>query len=646
MDPTVTLAESKYSFNRKDSIILPKELPKSDTPIAYKFRLSPNVYYPVSQELTGLYQQLTLLKEQISKIRPDLYEYALNKTNKFYFGKSIFESVSNAMMAKEGNSFIKMANIDTIFNITGVMRKVNAAEQYLEESKTKDIYRFCSIEDGPGGFTKYIQFRRPGSYGYGMSTNYTPDPMKRNWNLSELDPNRFDVLSGSDGTGNFLAHFLDVISYQDNSKPLDLFMGNYGNGENEINISAAFLLEIYTGSTLLKEGGNLVLRCYEIFTNLSIDLIQLLIYGFDKVYIFKPCSSPYSSSESYIIAMGRNTVKIDEIAKVLIDNYGKINRIFEKTDPELLSAIDAHNVYIMKSQIETLNRVIAYAKDVDSGREADINHSNTDKYLILWSLPSNSSYKILDIPPPKIKLGTGISGSGRYIFGIYNYLFKNWVDKTNDRMEKGKNLLNIRAYLIDVVFGLDNKYPSEYPDDKWAHTEEETTYKFALGRYTRRYSKDKIDALLKKVNFDWPTIYDLVERYFPFRSVSLDSSFYSLDQTEAFSSPLYNMTEKYTSFYDEDKVFGSMGKFFDVYPNSDLVWNVHPSISEYMLNRLDRTLKPDVKTVVYVQKIESLPFVSKLLREWTCTDVNVRILDHTTNKVDESKALYIKAVNF
>lgn len=651
MDPTIEIVNADYSFQPRNRANLPSKLSfGKNTTLESQEKLgkTENVYYSITQEVISSYQNLTNLRNEIAKLPSEVYENAVLATNKFNMGKSIFESLSNSTLAKEGSGFIKMANLDTIFNITGVMRRVNAAEQYFGNSDQDGVdYRFCTIADGPGGMTKYIQYRMPRSYGYGMTKYYNPDPEKRNWVMSELDPNRFDIIKGSDSSGDFLTKFQEVINYQQNSKKLDLFIGNLlPENALENDSLVGIFLETYVASLLLNAGGNLVIRCCDLFTWSSLDLIRLLGFGFEEVYLFKPCSSPYSSSERYIIAKGRNSVRIDETLTRFLQ--GGYNRIFENLPSELINEINGHNLLFINSQIEALSRIIKYISLVSSdGNTQELTRrSNMDKYLILWSIPSNSSYVELpfDSTIKIIKKGLSKTQHGKFIFGIYNYLFK-MMERVKDKTERMKNLLFIRTYLMDVALGAENKYPSEYPDIEWSHIENEGNYIFTLGKYKKTYPKEKIDNLLKKVNGNWQQIYDLVERYFPFKSESLVESFYNKSQVEAFSSPLTTMTNEYTSLYDEDKVFGSLGKFFSVYPNIEKEWILYPPTSDYVLNKLESTLRKDIPISIYLPKRESVVYISKLIREWKSIDVNIELYSHSTLEKITIPQQYVKITN-
>ena len=52
-----------------------------------------------------------------------------------------------------------------------------------------------------------------------------------------------------------------------------------------------------------KRKGTFVLKIFDIFNKLSVDIIYLLSYYYKKVFIIKPNTSRYANSEKYIVCM-------------------------------------------------------------------------------------------------------------------------------------------------------------------------------------------------------------------------------------------------------------------------------------------------------------------------------------------------------
>jgi hypothetical protein len=53
-----------------------------------------------------------------------------------------------------------------------------------------------------------------------------------------------------------------------------------------------------------KKGGTLIMKLFDVFTKLSLDIMYLLTLMYDKVSIVKPNTSRYANSERYVVAQG------------------------------------------------------------------------------------------------------------------------------------------------------------------------------------------------------------------------------------------------------------------------------------------------------------------------------------------------------
>ena len=61
--------------------------------------------------------------------------------------------------------------------------------------------------------------------------------------------------------------------------------------------------EMLTALLVQKKNGNFVLKTYSIYTNLSIQIINILQYHYQEVYITKPVTSRPANDELYIVAL-------------------------------------------------------------------------------------------------------------------------------------------------------------------------------------------------------------------------------------------------------------------------------------------------------------------------------------------------------
>jgi 23S rRNA U2552 (ribose-2'-O)-methylase RlmE/FtsJ len=126
--------------------------------------------------------------------------------------------------------------------------------------------------------------------------------------------------------------------------------------------------EMITSLFILSSNGSLVLKIFDIFTELTFDYVYLLSYLFEKVYICKPITSRPTNSEKYIVCKG--FIKKDftnDIKKHLIflcnsgiENYSSI--IEKKTVQQDF----VNNIFNINNTIEISNFYPDSKKNVDA----------------------------------------------------------------------------------------------------------------------------------------------------------------------------------------------------------------------------------------------------------------------------------------
>jgi 23S rRNA U2552 (ribose-2'-O)-methylase RlmE/FtsJ len=123
--------------------------------------------------------------------------------------------------------------------------------------------------------------------------------------------------------------------------------------------------EIVTSIFILKDSGNLIVKIFDIFTELTFDFVYLLSYLFKEVYISKPNTSRPTSSEKYIICKGfiksRLDKKLEKFIMILcqngIENYSSfIDKSY--VNSSFISSIKDINVYFLKYQVFNINSII------------------------------------------------------------------------------------------------------------------------------------------------------------------------------------------------------------------------------------------------------------------------------------------------
>jgi len=111
--------------------------------------------------------------------------------------------------------------------------------------------------------------------------------------------------------------------------------------------------QIYCSLNVLKKDGNLVLKCYESFSEYTIKLMIILTLCFDNIYITKPLISRPSNSERFIICTGYKSKKTNEtkIKKL----YEIIEEIYKTKD---MYIVDIFSEYKINDNLQNINKLI------------------------------------------------------------------------------------------------------------------------------------------------------------------------------------------------------------------------------------------------------------------------------------------------
>ncbi len=127
---------------------------------------------------------------------------------------------------------------------------------------------------------------------------------------------------------------------------------------------------------ILQDKGSLVIKIFDIFTELTFDVLYTLSYLFKKVYIHKPLTSRNTNSEKYVYCESFSKslldTKIQEFLKTLcskdVENYksyvdkGSLNKNF-------LQKIISINNILSQRQITSINTILEGVKDEPTSRK-------------------------------------------------------------------------------------------------------------------------------------------------------------------------------------------------------------------------------------------------------------------------------------
>jgi 23S rRNA U2552 (ribose-2'-O)-methylase RlmE/FtsJ len=203
--------------------------------------------------------------------------------------------------------------------------------------------RSFHLAEGPGGFIEAVAKMRGGSVDatrdvyVGMTLM---DPSNQTysipaWKKSETflrDHPQVQIEKGADGTGDLLVADNFKYLYETYGGSMDLVTGDGGFDfstdfdHQEINILPLLYAQIACGTCMLKKGGSLVLKIFDLFTTPTLDLLALLSSLYDHVSIVKPVTSRYANSEKYVVCTGfrMDTHELPALFDVLYRNFTTI----------------------------------------------------------------------------------------------------------------------------------------------------------------------------------------------------------------------------------------------------------------------------------------------------------------------------------
>jgi len=138
------------------------------------------------------------------------------------------------------------------------------------------------------------------------SLDYIKTPLADKYSLFNNNKDNWMMyINGNNGDVTNIDVIRNIEKYHDHK--VNLYTSDLGfdtsddYGSQELVHIIPHLGQILCGLVSLKKEGNLVCKLYTYFTQFNINLMFLLTFLFDKVYICKPITSRYRNSETYIV---------------------------------------------------------------------------------------------------------------------------------------------------------------------------------------------------------------------------------------------------------------------------------------------------------------------------------------------------------
>jgi 23S rRNA U2552 (ribose-2'-O)-methylase RlmE/FtsJ len=373
-----------------------------------------NSYISHSYISHSLFDFLSKFKKQI-EISADAWDSIKKFTNPYEFIHTIIPGNKNSISKLKplSRSFYKMLELWKLFKF----------DEIRSNHVLPSINTF-HLAEGPGGFieaTSHIRKNTNDVY-YGM-TLINDDPGCPGWKKSNsfLDSNsNVKIIKGEDGTGDLLQltnykyckdRFLNSMDIITADGGIDVSIDF---NKQEKLVSKLIIAEVIYAVTMQKKGGHFILKIFDIFSKLTVDLLYLLSSIYAEVYITKPYTSRLANSEKYIVCKNFLLESSIKLSDAFVEEFPKLNDA--KTVASILNI--EHDYYFL-NKIEEINAILGQRQleNIITTLNIITNRNNHDK---IESMKKNNIQKCIswcekhDIPSIKLSFSNNIFLSNVY----------------------------------------------------------------------------------------------------------------------------------------------------------------------------------------------------------------------------------------
>jgi 23S rRNA U2552 (ribose-2'-O)-methylase RlmE/FtsJ len=311
-----------------------------------------------------LYDKLNSTKDSISTFKEwDYYSKLMNPYERI-------SKIAKSYLKGSGSSINR-----AYFKIFEVIKYFNLNE------RTEQVTSFHMCE-APGGFIKALIDI------YGKNLDWYAQSLYEGSAKLVID-NVVDIpekwLRDGDGTGN-LYNIENILAYSKkfNKKKADIVTADGGfdtqsdpNNQEQITSQLIFS-EMVTALHVQNIGGSFICKIFDTVTNPTLQMFQILLRYYNKIFIMKPRNSRFSNSEKYIVCIdfkGISTEDLCELQNVVIKwNASAKKDLFycrdfglkKSEDPADTNDADKilydHNIKLINNQINYIEKSIKSKK--------------------------------------------------------------------------------------------------------------------------------------------------------------------------------------------------------------------------------------------------------------------------------------------
>ena len=380
----------------------------------------PNFNLEISDELpeylldNKIYKILNKYKNMINNIENiKIWDFCKKLSNEY---ELLHHCIKNRI------SNLGIANYDPISRSFFKMWELCFDCNIIDPNKREITYG--ALAEGPGGFIECFNFyrRRFCINPIDIVNCITLKPYNNDipgWKKSHRifrECSKYTISYGKDDTGDL--YNVENIKYFANlftEKKADLVTGDGGfdfsddYSNQEVLAFRLIFCEIVAGLSILKKGGNMIIKLFDLFHYASIDIVYTLAYYFDKLHIVKPFTSRSANSEKYIVCKSFRGINkedlnslyniVDEMV-ILSKQHKYVRKIINNKIPkDFIDLIQATNIYFISKQIKSLIKGLSYVKEELNNEDINEIKKQQTIYSVSWckkyNFPINTRCRFL-----------------------------------------------------------------------------------------------------------------------------------------------------------------------------------------------------------------------------------------------------------
>ena len=344
-----------------------------------------------------LFHYLNMIKGQIDKYNIEWDKYK-KYTNPYEFIHTLVPNSKQSICQLKplSRSFYKMIEISNLLNIMDDLPKSSCKTFHLAE--------------GPGGFIEaMVEMRKnPHDLYYGMTLLNDNDYSIPGWRKSKgflhKNPNVI-IEAGADTRGDLMSAENLRYCFLKYGGTMDLITGDGGfdfsvDFNNQETVSSKLIFcQIAFAVAMQKHMGSFIIKFFDTFTQVSIDLLYILSNLYNNVYFVKPCTSRYANSEKYIVCKGFRLTNTESLIKefykifMLLNNNVEIERILSVQIPYIYtSKIEEYNAIFGQQQIENIASTLNIMNNSNKLDKLENMKKNNIQKCINWCQKYNLPY--------------------------------------------------------------------------------------------------------------------------------------------------------------------------------------------------------------------------------------------------------------